>query len=93
MFQLNPKDVPAKCLTPKCDGRVGYIDGIWHGGRGLCKVCHGAASSLVKRKKATWARLEALGLCLPKQNASLFLAAYAEAERKIEEKKLTQPAE
>lgn len=33
--------------------------------RGVCKTCHNKLSSLVTRKLATWAALEAEGKCSP----------------------------
>lgn len=80
---IQPDDTQStECLTPECSGRVGYINGVWHGGRGLCKQCHGVAARLVKQKKVTWIKLEQMGLAKPPRNPSPFLTAY---ENKLRE--------
>ena len=50
-----------KCLRPGCKSKDVNIS------RGLCRICHGAASKLVKRGKTTWEILEKNKKCLPRK--------------------------
>ncbi len=76
-----------KCLTPGCKGIFG-AKGVGKGksgGRGLCRGCHLAASSLVRRGKTTWEEMEQLGLAIPKTRSRVEEALYR--KRKIAEQK------
>jgi len=62
----------AKCLTHGCQRKAC--------GRGLCKACHQAATSLIKTGDTSWEELENFGLAQQK-GAGLFMQAYLKKKK------------